>query len=305
MVEKAGVDPLNFDVAGRDVLLPADIGREARGADRARSCRSPGVRRVTEVEDLTGAALSAKTVAKLQAEAAKAEAEAKAARKPRRKEAAAKAALQGSCRQGTRPRPRAARRRRPQADAAAEAAAKEAAAKEAAAKEAAAKEAAAKEAAAKEAAAKEAAAKEAARQRPATPRRRRPRPPMPPAPLSVSPAQACQSKLPPWSPRRRSTSSAAAPRSRKQSLPVLEKLGAVLAQCPAVAIEVAGHTDAGGKKAANQALSERRAEAVVRKPDQGQDRHRLGQAHRGRLRRLEADRQQRQAGRPRQAGSSR
>jgi len=255
VVEKAGVDVLNFDVAGRDVLLPADIDAAKRTELTAEILQVPGVRRVTEVEDLTGAALSAKTIAKLKSEVAAKEAAEAAA-----KEAAAKAAEEAAAKESS--KSAASKKAKAAADAAHDAAVKEAAAKEAAAKEAAAKEAAAKEAVAKEAAAKEAAAKETAAKEAATPA----------APAKVAdaagtiaatPAQACQSKLAAVVAAEKITFEPRSAELSKESLPVLEKLGAILVQCPAVAIEVAGHTDAGGKKAKNQALSERRAEAVV------------------------------------------
>uniref|UniRef100_Q07QP4 OmpA/MotB domain protein n=1 Tax=Rhodopseudomonas palustris (strain BisA53) TaxID=316055 RepID=Q07QP4_RHOP5 len=270
VVEKAGVDPLNFDVAGRDVLLPADIEAAKRAELTAEILQVPGVRRVTEVEDLTGAALSAKTIAKLKTEVAAKEAAEAAA-----KEAEAKAAEEAAAKESS--KSAASKKAKAAADAAhdaalKEAAAKEAAAKEAAAKEAAAKEAAAKEAAAKEAAAKEAAAKEAAAKEAAAKEVAAKEAVTPAAPAQVAdaagtipaaPAQVCQSKLAAVVAAEKITFQPRSAEISKESLPVLEKLGAILVQCPAVTIEVAGHTDGGGKKAKNQALSERRAEAVV------------------------------------------
>mgnify|MGYP000873578455 FL=1 len=252
VVEKAGGDPINLDIAGRDVLLPTDIEQAKRAELVTEILLVEGVRRVTEVEDLTGPALSAKTIAKLNAEAA-----AKNAAEAAAKEAAAKAAEEAAAKE--------AKAASKKAKAAAEAAAHEAAVKEAAAKEAATKEAAAKEAAAKEAAAKEAAAKEAAAKDAAKDVAK-------PAPaqtadavgtLPAASAAACQSKLTAVVAAEKINFERGSAEITKPSLVVIDKLTAVLTQCPAVAIEVAGHTDAGGKKAANQALSQRRAEAVV------------------------------------------
>lgn len=256
VVEKAGVDPLNFDVAGRDVLLPADIEAAKRSELATQILQVAGVRRVTEVEDLTGPALAAKTLAKLKADAAAKEAAEAAA-----KEAAAKAAEEAAAKEAA--KASASKKAKAAADAAAheaalkEAAAKEAAAKEAAAKEAAAKEAAAKEAATKEAAAKEAATKDAAAKEPAAAVKTADAAGTAPA------AQSCQTKLAAVVAVEKITFEPRSAELSKASLPVLDKLSAILQQCQAVTIEVAGHTDGGGKKAANQALSERRAEAVV------------------------------------------
>ncbi|NVN84444.1 MAG: OmpA family protein, partial [Rhodopseudomonas sp.] len=80
-IKGAGADPLDFELAGRDVLLLADATKPEARADLITTIKSvPGVRRVTDVDALTGAALTARTVAKLtaDAEAAKAAAAAKA-----------------------------------------------------------------------------------------------------------------------------------------------------------------------------------------------------------------------------------
>ena len=252
VVEKAGGDPINLDIAGRDVLLPTDIEQAKRAELVTEILLVEGVRRVTEVEDLTGPALSAKTIAKLNAEAA-----AKNAAEAAAKEAAAKAAEEAAAKEAK----AASKKAKAAAEAAAhEAAVKEAAAKEAATKEAAAKEAAAKEAAAKEAAAKEAAAKDAAKDSP------KPAPAQTADAVGAVPAATaatCQSKLTAVVAAEKINFERGSAEITKPSLLVIDKLTTVLTQCPAVAIEVAGHTDAGGKKAANQALSQRRAEAVV------------------------------------------
>ncbi|MBN4669465.1 OmpA family protein, partial [Pandoraea nosoerga] len=44
---------------------------------------------------------------------------------------------------------------------------------------------------------------------------------------------------------------------------LLDRLIETAMRCPNATIEVAGHTDSDGEEAANQALSERRAQAVV------------------------------------------
>ena len=252
VVEKAGGDPINLDIAGRDVLLPTDIEQAKRAELVTEILLVEGVRRVTEVEDLTGPALSAKTIAKLNAEAA-----AKTAAEAAAKEAAAKAAEEAAAKEAK----AASKKAKAAAEAAAhEAAVKEAAAKEAATKEAAAKEAAAKEAAAKEAAAKEAAAKDAAKDV------AKPAPAQTADAVGAVPAATaatCQSKLTAVVAAEKINFERGSAEITKPSLLVIDKLTTVLTQCPAVAIEVAGHTDAGGKKAANQALSQRRAEAVV------------------------------------------
>lgn len=252
VVEKAGGDPINLDIAGRDVLLPTDIEQAKRAELVTEILLVEGVRRVTEVEDLTGPALSAKTIAKLNAEAA-----AKNAAEAAAKEAAAKAAEEAAAKEAK----AASKKAKAAAEAAAhEAAVKEAAAKEAATKEAAAKEAAAKEAAAKEAAAKEAAAKDAAKDV------AKPAPAQTADAVGAVPAATaatCQSKLTAVVAAEKINFERGSAEITKPSLLVIDKLTTVLTQCPAVAIEVAGHTDAGGKKAANQTLSQRRAEAVV------------------------------------------
>jgi outer membrane protein OmpA-like peptidoglycan-associated protein len=260
VVKGAGADPLNFDVSGRDVLLPADIGNDKLRGDLSKQILEvAGVRAVSEVEDLTGPALAAKTIAKLQAEVAakaekdKAEAEAKEAADKAAAEAAAKTAMAKD-----------AAAKQVAAKAKAEAEAKEAAAKEAAAKEAAAKEAAAKEAATKEAAAKEAAAKAAADQA------------AKPAPAAaaiktadaagtatIASAEACQSKLSALVSAKKINFDRGSAEIDKASLPVLKELASTISLCPSVSIEVGGHTDANGSKSGNEALSKRRAEAVV------------------------------------------
>lgn len=263
VVKAAGADPLNFDVAGRDVLLPDDLG-DKRAALSEQVLQVKGVRLVSEIEELSGPALAAKTVAKLQAEAtAKAEAEAKAKAEAEAREAVEKAATAAATKEAA---TKAAREAARQAKAKAEAEAKEAAAKaaaEAAAKEAADKEAALKEAAAKADAAKDAAAKAAAEAAP------------PSAPVaavrtadasgtaSIPSVEACQSRLSALVAAQKINFERRSAEIVPASRPVLKELAAVIAHCPAVQIEVAGHTDAAGKKAANEALSKRRAEAVV------------------------------------------
>lgn len=263
VVKAGGADPLNFDVAGRDVLLPDDFA-EKRAALSEQVLQVKGVRLVSEVEELSGPALAAKTVAKLQAEAAaKAEAEAKAKAEAEAREAVEKAATAAATKEAA---TKAAREAARQAKAKAEAEAKEAAAKaaaEVAAKEAAEKEAALKEAAAKEAAAKDAAAKAAAEA--ATPS-------APAAAVrtadaagtaSIPSVEACQSRLTALVAAQKINFERRSAEIVPASRPVLKELAAVIAHCPAVQIEVAGHTDAAGKKAANEALSKHRAEAVV------------------------------------------
>ncbi|KPF93925.1 porin [Rhodopseudomonas sp. AAP120] len=263
VVKAAGADPLNFDVAGRDVLLPDDLG-DKRAALSEQVLQVKGVRLVSEVEELSGPALAAKTVAKLQAEAtAKAEAEAKAKAEAEAREAVEKAATAAATKEAA---TKAAREAARQAKAKAEAEAKEVAAKAAA--EAAAKEAADKEAALKEAAAKDAAAKHVAVNAAAEAAK-------PSAPVaavrtadasgtaSIPSVEACQSRLTALVAAQKINFERRSAEIVPSSRPVLKELAAVIAHCPAVQIEVAGHTDAAGKKAANDALSKRRAEAVV------------------------------------------
>ncbi|HEY0330495.1 MAG TPA: OmpA family protein [Rhodopseudomonas sp.] len=247
-VETAGGDPLNVDLAGRDVLLPGDIDAAQRG-DLIKQLRAvPGVRLVSDVDDLSGPALAAKTVAKLNAEAKAAEAAAQ--------QAAAKAA--------------------------AEVAAKEAAAKEAAAHQAmtkaAQREAAAKEAAAKEAAAKEAAAKaeaEAAAAKAAEPPAhqhlanadsaatpaKQPDAAVGAKTAALLDAKACQEKVAAVAAEDKISFEPKSAELSKASLPALAKLGSAITLCQPVQIEVAGPFEGGGKKALR--LSQKRAEAVV------------------------------------------
>jgi outer membrane protein OmpA-like peptidoglycan-associated protein/polyisoprenoid-binding protein YceI len=48
----------------------------------------------------------------------------------------------------------------------------------------------------------------------------------------------------------------------RKSIPLLDNLHDIVRRCPDLAIEIGGHTDADGSTAANQRLSERRADAV-------------------------------------------
>lgn len=262
VVKEAGADPLNFDVAGRDVLLPADLGSDkVRAALGEQILKVPGVRRVADVDDLSGAALAAKTVAKLQAEAeAKAKAEA-AAKEAAAKEAAAKAAKDAAQKHAAAKAKADAEAKEAAAKAAAEAAAKEAAAKEAAAKAAA--EAAAKQAAADEAAKKAAddAAKQAAAKPAAAPAEIKTANAT--GALPASPAQDCQGRVSALASAEKINFERRSAVIDKASQPLLDKLAAAIKLCPAVTIEVAGYTDGPGKKSANIALSKRRAEAVV------------------------------------------
>ncbi|WP_322516336.1 OmpA family protein [Rhodopseudomonas palustris] len=266
VVKSAGADPLNFDVSGRDVLLPDDLGAK-RAVLSEQIGQVKGVRLVSEIEELSGAALAAKTVAKLQIEAA-AQAEAKARAEAEAREAVEKAAAEGAAREAA-----------AKAIAARDATAKQAAAKakadaeakaEADAKEAAAK--AAAEVAAKEAAAKEAAAKAAVEESTKPAAAAPPAAAAAPAPIKTADAagtasmpslEACQSQLSTLAAAQKINFERGSAEIARASLPVLKQLAAVIAQCPAATIEVAGHTDSAGKKAANDALSKRRAEAVA------------------------------------------
>ncbi|QDL96653.1 OmpA family protein [Rhodopseudomonas palustris] len=267
VMKDAGADPLNFDVVGRDVLMPADLGSDKVRADLGEQIlKVPGVRRVAAVDELSGAALAAKTVAKLQAEVeakAKAEAEAAAqaaaAKEAEAKEAEAKAMAAMDAAQKRAAKAKAeAEAKEAAAKAAAEAAAKEAAAKEAAAKQAA-EQAAAEEAAKK--AADEAVAKQAA-VKPAAPAAEI-KTASATGELPVATTQDCQGRVSSLVAAEKINFERRSAVIDKASQPLLGKLAAAIKQCPAVTIEVAGYTDAAGKKSANVALSKRRAEAVV------------------------------------------
>jgi outer membrane protein OmpA-like peptidoglycan-associated protein len=262
VIKGAGADPLNVDVAGRDVLLPADLAAgQARAALSEAILKVPGVRLVADVDDLTGPALTAKTLAKLETEAkAKADADAKLAAEKAAADAAAKeasaksaAAKESAAKQAARAKAEA-EAKEAAAKAAAEAAAKEAAAKEAA-------EAAAKEAAAQAAAAE--AAKQAAVKPAAAPAVAEIKTANAAGTLPMPAVQACQSGVTAVVAAEKINFERGSAEIDKASQPLLAKLAAAIAQCPAVTIEVAGHTDAAGKKSANAVLSKRRAEAVV------------------------------------------
>ncbi|ABD87244.1 OmpA family protein [Rhodopseudomonas palustris] len=273
-VETAGGDPLNLDVAGRDVLLPADVDATKRAELTTQILAVPGVRRVSDVDDLSGPALSAKTIAKLTAEAKAAEAAAQeaAAKEAAAKEAAAKEAAAHQAMTKAAQREAAAKEAAAKEAAAKEAVAKEAAAKEAAAKEAAAKEAAAREAVAKEAAAKaeaEAAAKASeghAHQQLATADAESMPAKQPDAAVGAKTAalldaKACQQKLSAVIAEDKISFEPKSAELSKASLAALTKLGSAIALCQPVQIEVAGPFDGGSKKALR--LSQKRAEAVV------------------------------------------
>lgn len=258
VVKAGGADPLNFDVAGRDVLLPADLG-DKRAALATEIKKVAGVRQVTEVDDLTGPALAAKTIAKLQAEA---EAKAAAAKEAEAKEAAAKEAADKAAAEKAAAEKLAAAKAKETADkhaadkAAADKAAAKAAADKAAADKAAADKAAAEDAARKAAA--DEAAKQAAAAKPAEVKTA--------AAGSAVPApevQACQTSVSAIVTAQKINFERGSAEIDKASQEVLGKLAAAISKCPAVSIEVAGHTDANGKKANNEALSKQRAEAVV------------------------------------------
>ncbi|WP_244431917.1 OmpA family protein [Rhodopseudomonas sp. B29] len=254
VVKEAKADPLNFDVSGRDVLLPADLGA-ARTELVKEIAQVPGVRRVDEVDDLTGPALAAKTVAKLQAEVAAKQAADKVAAE---KEAAEKAAAEKAAAEKlAADKAETARRAKAEAKAAAEKVAAEKAAAEKLASEKLAAEEAARQAAAKAAAEK--AAAESAKPKAATEIKTA----NAAGEIAVTPAQACQSNVSALATAEKINFERRSATIDKASLPVLTKLAAAIAQCPAVTIEVAGYTDAAGKKAANETLSKRRAEAVV------------------------------------------
>lgn len=258
-VETAGGDPVNVDLAGRDVLLPADIDAAKRVELGKELLAVPGVRLVADVDDLTGPALSAKTIAKLTAEAKAAEAAAQEAAAKEAAEAAAKeaAAKEAAAHQAM---SKAAQR---------EAAAKEAAAKEAAAKEVAAKEAAAKEAAAKaeaEAAAAKPAADGHAHQQLATADAesvpvKKPDAAVGAKTAALLDAKACQQKLSAVVAEEKIGFEPKSAELSKTSQPSLAKLGQAIALCQPVQIEVAGPFDGGGKKALK--LSQKRAATVV------------------------------------------
>ena len=83
----------------------------------------------------------------------------------------------------------------------------------------------------------------------------------------------------------------AAPAIDPDSAGLLDRLIETALRCPTANIEVAGHTDADGEDASNQALSEKRAQAVadylVKAGLPGQP------FHGGRVRQRTADREQR------------
>jgi outer membrane protein OmpA-like peptidoglycan-associated protein len=167
---RAGGNSFDLDVVGRDVLLPVDIGSLEKRTKLADIILSlPGIRLVSEVPNLTGAAGAVRAEAlaelaahKAAAEKAAQEAAAKAAAEKAAQEAAAKAAAEKAAQEAAAKAAAEKAARETAAKAAAEKAAQEAAAKVAAEKaeqEAATK--AAAEKAAQEAAAKAAAEKAA------------------------------------------------------------------------------------------------------------------------------------------------
>ena len=231
-------DPAAAEKAAQDAAARAAAEKAARDAAAAKAAAEKAA---AEKATQEAAARAAAEKAARDAAAAKAAAERAAAEKATQ-EAAARAAAEKAARDAA------------AAKAAAEKAAAEKATQEAAARAAAEK--AARDAAAAKAAAEKAASDKAAAEQIAKAASQR----APAAPLDATACQAALDQLTAKEPVSFRSGSAVISNA---SLSLLNRIKAVMLECQTTRIVIGGHTDSIGSERGNQALSQRRAQAVV------------------------------------------